>query len=91
VSVIATMWRKSDFRFHPYHYAGWNKEDYYTKLTCLWTGNNFIMPDPYYDSSIEPDNRIHWHSETKDRAENRSATPLGFARAIFNANAPIPF
>lgn len=91
VSVVATKWRKSDYRFHPCHYAGWHNLDYYTKLTCLWTGGGFVMPDLYYNPDIVPDNRIHWHSETKDRAENRSATPLGFARAVFHANASIPF
>lgn len=90
VSVVATKWRASDYRFHPFHYAGWHSKDYYTKLTCLWTGGGFVMPKPMYDSDVQPDNRIHWHSETKDRAFNRSVTPLGFARAIFHANTPVP-
>jgi hypothetical protein len=91
VSVASTMWRKWDYTFHPYEYAGYlgNETEYYTKKTCLWTGGGFVMPPPLYDPGIEPDNRIHWHSENAQRAENRSKTPLGFSRAVFHANAPI--
>jgi hypothetical protein len=35
-----------DFYFDPCDYAGLCEEDNYTKRTCLWTGNGFIMPDP---------------------------------------------
>lgn len=88
VSVASTMWRKPDYKFHPYEYAGLHNGDYYTKKTCLWTGGGFVMPPAIYDPSIEPDNRIHWHSENAQRAENRSRTPLGFSKAVFHANAP---
>lgn len=88
VSVASTMWRPPDYRCHPYQYAGLHDQDYYTKHTCLWTGNGFVMPEPIYDPDIKPDNRIHWHSENAGRAENRSKTPIGFAKAIFHANAP---
>jgi hypothetical protein len=59
VSVLATKWRKSDYRFHPYEYGGyipygeaqhplWPEyiapQDAYPKKTCLWTGNGFVMP-----------------------------------------------
>jgi len=34
-----------------------------------------------------PDNRIHFAPPGKERANVRSATPMGFARAVFQANA----
>ena len=63
----------------------------YTKKTCLWTGGGFVMPPPAIDPSltdVRPDNRIHFASPGEDRANFRSATPMGFARAVFQANAP---
>jgi hypothetical protein len=59
VSVLATQWRKPDYRFHPYEYGEylddheavhprWSEyiadRDAYTKKTCLWTGGGFVMP-----------------------------------------------
>lgn len=35
-----------------------------------------------------PDNRIHECPPGDDRANIRSATPLGFAKAVFLSNAP---
>jgi hypothetical protein len=58
VSVMATMWRASDFRFHPWHYGGYLRpddvhpdypaqfppQDRYPKTTCIWKGNGFKLP-----------------------------------------------
>jgi hypothetical protein len=59
VSVLATMWRKPDHYFHPWHYGGYIPDaeayhprwpeyiapyDGYPKKTCLWTGGGFKMP-----------------------------------------------
>ena len=59
VSVLATQWRKPDYRFHPYEYGEYLDDheavhprwpdyiadrDAYTKKTCLWTGGGFVMP-----------------------------------------------
>lgn len=58
VSVLATLWRKPDVYFEPYHYGGYlpaddehplypeyiNARDAYPKKTCFWTGNGFTMP-----------------------------------------------
>ena len=35
-----------------------------------------------------PDNRIHECPPSDERANIRSATPMGFARAVFLSNAP---
>lgn len=90
VSTIATYWRKPDHAFHPWQYTGWCSADHYTKKTCLWTGGGFIMPEPFVaqDFDGEPDDRIHKAAPGPERANFRSATPMGFARAAYLANAP---
>ncbi len=86
VSVISTEWRKPDFAFHPYYYGGYasRKTDGYTKKTCLWTGGGFTMPQ---EKRVKPDPKladmIHNMPPSVDRANKRSQTPLGFARAIW--------
>jgi hypothetical protein len=90
VSQIATYWRKSDHTFHPWHFTAFSFGDNYTKRTCLWTGNGFVMPAPSVaDGLPDPDDRIHKAAPGADRADFRSATPLGFARAVFAANQPV--
>jgi hypothetical protein len=80
---------KPDHYFHPWEYAGWDEADNYTKKTCLWTGNGFVMPPKRPAPWLgPPDDRIHKASPSDDRADIRSATPRGFARAVFHANAP---
>lgn len=57
VSRLATLWRKPDTYWHPWHYSGDCPEgphpefpgiiperDWYNKKSCLWTGNGFIHP-----------------------------------------------
>lgn len=83
---------KPHYRFHPFEYAGWLNDgslEAYTKETCLWTGNGFVMPakrpvDPVLGS------KMHLLPPSDDRADIRSATPKGFARAVFDANAMEP-
>jgi len=86
VSTISSYWRKPDHTFHPWQFAGLEPADAYTKKTCLWTGNGFVMPTPNHPAGIEPDDRIHKAPPSDTRADFRSATPLGFSRAVFNAN-----
>ena len=91
VSVLASAFGKPQHTFHPADYTGYEPGDNYTKKTCLWTGGGFVMPEPFKDESLgAPDNRIHFASPGPERANFRSATPMGFARAVFQANAPIP-
>lgn len=45
VSTISSYWRQSDYRYSPYEYSELNTDDNYTKTTCLWTGNGFVMPE----------------------------------------------
>jgi hypothetical protein len=87
VSVLASAFGKPQHTFHPADYTGYEPGDNYTKRTCLWTGGGFVMPAPFKDESLgAPDNRIHFASPGPERANFRSATPLGFARAVFAAN-----
>lgn len=89
VSTVATYWRKPDHRFDPCDYGGYLKPsgDAYTKKTWLWTGNGFVMPDkkPVFPTE---GSRMHRLGKTKSRANLRSATPRGFAQAVFEANCP---
>jgi hypothetical protein len=89
VSQISSLWRKPDHAFNPYDFTGYHANDNYTKKTCLWTGGGFVMPKPFRDKSLgAPDNRIHACPPSEERANIRSATPRGFAHAVFLANAP---
>ena len=103
VSVLSTLWRKPDYKFHPYEYGGYIDPeqaehpkwpdyiaplDAYPKKTCLWTGGNFTMP---VKSPVEPEqgySRQHLKLGGKSmKTKNiRSATPRGFAQAVFNSN-----
>lgn len=87
VSVLASAFGKPQHYFHPADYTAFEPGDNYTKKTSLWTGGGFIMPRPAKDPTLgPPDNRIHFASPGPERMNFRSATPMGFARAVFKAN-----
>ena len=90
VSTISTYWRPADHKFHPAWYAGYSDgSDNYTKETHLWTGNGFVMPPrmPAGDLLEGPDTTyIHHQPPGEQRANIRSATPPGFAKAVYEAN-----
>lgn len=86
VSTLSTYWRQPDHSFHPWQFASYEPADNYTKKTCLWTGNGFVMPQPNHPVGLVPDDRIHKAAPSANRANFRSATPMGFARAVFEAN-----
>ena len=78
---------KPDHIFDPCDYGGYLTPpgDAYTKRTCLWTGNGFVMPD---HKRVEPTegSKMHKLPPSEDRARLRSVTPKGFAQAVFEAN-----
>jgi hypothetical protein len=81
--VIPTHFRKADYTFHPWHYG-----DDYQKLTCLWTGNGFVMPERECVVKGEHVTQKIWEmSPGIFRADKRSETPQGFARAVYEANS----
>lgn len=89
VSVFSSIFGTPDHTFHPADFTGHCANDNYTKKTCLWTGGGFVMPEAFRDEALgAPDNRIHMAPPGPERANFRSATPLGFAQAVFLANAP---
>jgi hypothetical protein len=107
VSVLATQWRKPDYRFHPYEYGGYIKvgqevhplypeyiapSDAYSKRTCLWTGGGFIMPEKK-PVACENFGNSTQHAKLGGKSMKtkniRSATPRGFAEAIYQANGKI--
>ena len=83
VSVVSSYWRKPDHTFDPCDYG-----DPYTKKTCLWTGGGFVMPPKF---PVEPTegSKMHLLSPSPNRANLRSETPMGFVRAVFDANHPM--
>lgn len=87
VSTLSSYWRAPDYTFDPCDYGGYldPEGDHYTKRTCLWTGGGFRMPPPKrvypHDGS-----KLHLLAPSPDRADIRSQTPAGFARAVFQAN-----
>ena len=90
ISTLSTYWRKPDYKFDPWEFARYAPDpdaDAYTKKTCLWTGGGFVMPDK---RPVEPvlGSKMHKLPPSEDRANLRSETPLGFAYAVFEANAP---
>ena len=91
VSTLSTYWRKPDFMFDPCDYAGYLDDpapEAYTKRTCLWTGGGFVMPEK---RRVEPvlGSKMHLLPPSADRANLRSRTPAGFAKAVFMANGKL--
>lgn len=99
VSVASTLWRQPDFWFHPWEFGGYLPEDdvhplypqyilprdAYPKKTGLWAGGGFTLP-PKKPVFVLPG----WSRQMSQlggkslRTKNiRSATPRGFARAIW--------
>jgi hypothetical protein len=81
---------------HPLYPDYYPPRDAYGKKTCLWTGGGFVMP-PKRPVSLAADGCV---GQGQSKAHNklggksahtkrvRSATPRGFAEAVFCANAP---
>ena len=89
VSTLSSYWRKPDHIFHPYEYAGYledSAEEAYPKKTCLWTGGGFKMPEKKSVDVLNKE-KIHNMPETEDRGFLRSVTPMGFSKAVFEANS----
>ena len=102
VSVISSKWRKPDFSFHPWEYGGYLPEDdkhpaypeyikprdAYPKKTCIWSGNGFIMPKklPVEVAPCYSDQHKKLGGKSLKTKNIRSATPRGFAKAVFTYN-----
>lgn len=87
---LSTYWRKPDHSFDPIDYGGYViGGENFTKLTCLWTGNGFVMPPKKPAEQGAGPNPIHYAAPGPDRGDRRSITPRGFAKAVFLANLPV--
>lgn len=89
VGALSSHMGQPDHTFDPCDYAGYLEDsdpEAYTKRTCLWTGGGFVMPAK---RRVEPNlgSAMHLIPPSDDRVDIRSATPRGFARAVFHANA----
>jgi hypothetical protein len=87
VGRLSSHKRKPDHVFDPFEYGGYLDPagDKYTKKTCLWTGNGFVMPEK---KPVDPTegSKIIKMAPSDDRANLRSETPKGFALAVWEAN-----
>lgn len=82
VGVIPAHHRKPDYYFQPWYWG-----DLYQKKTCLWTGNGFAMPEAEFITKPDGVTQKIWlASPGENRQNERSETPEGFARAVFEAN-----
>lgn len=80
VSTISTYWRKPDHYFDPCDYG-----DTYTKKTCLWTNERFVMPPKKRREPVKGSLIIKM-PPGPDRAQLRALWSPFVARAIFEAN-----
>ena len=78
VGRLSHYYGKPKMYFNPCDYG-----DPYTKKTCLWGEFNIPKKNPV---KPEKKNRIHYCPPGPKRAEIRSITPLGFAKAFFESN-----
>lgn len=91
-TITESYWQAPSHSFNPNDYG-----DPYTKKTVLWTGGGFVMPpivkpgdllsEPTWVEPTEG-SKMHLLPPSPDRGDLRSETPMGFARAVFEANAP---
>lgn len=104
VGRLSTHWRKPDYMFHPWEYTGYLDRgagtnyftilsEHMTKKTCLWTSDNFVMPQGKVSRqtggfSISK-TRIVGVAASKRKRE-RTNTPLGFSYGVFEANCETP-
>ncbi|MGI0120254.1 hypothetical protein [Zooshikella sp. RANM57] len=103
VSTFSTYCGKPDYTFHPYEYGGYLSEDdehplwpeyivsrdAYPKKTCLWTGGGFVMPEkkPVHFQGGDSDQYKKLGGKSTKTKNIRSATPRGFAKAVFEFNS----
>ncbi|HCE4761833.1 TPA: Dcm methylase [Vibrio parahaemolyticus] len=103
ISTFSTYCGKPDYIFNPYEYGGYLPEndshpiwpefiasrDAYPKKTCLWTGGGFVMPKKKpVDINAGYSTQYKKLGGKSQKTKNiRSATPRGFAQAVFEANA----
>lgn len=99
VGKMSTLWRKPDHYFNPFEYGGYMSgfeesfhpkmpgRDGYTKKTCIWSGNGFVMPKKIPVPHIGKFwGWAYLGGKSSKTKQLRSLTPRGFARAVYEAN-----
>lgn len=82
IGRLSTAWRKPDDMFHPWEYG-----DLWRKRTCLWHGSGFKFPKAIHKKEPGGVTDMIWKmAPSPERANDRSVTPPGFAKAVFRAN-----
>lgn len=103
VGALSRLYRKPDFIFNPCNYAGYLPKDdehplypevypgrdRYNKKTCIWMGNGFKKPEfKHIEAEFKENPGWKRCGGKSTRTKNiRSATPRGFAQAVFEANS----
>lgn len=94
VGTLSTYWRTPDYSFDPCDFGGYLTPpgDAYRKKTHLWTGAGFAMPWPRPVAPTHGTSESSWLMKLSGKNAHtqrlRSATPRGFARAVFSYNQP---
>jgi hypothetical protein len=95
VATTSTYVGLPDRTFDPCDFAGYladPSQDAYTKKTCIWSGGGLIWPAKKPVTPVKVCAQGSWVQKlggSSQRTKNlRSATPEGFAQAIFQANEP---
>lgn len=103
ISRLSTMWRPCDHWFHPYNFGGYLPEDHqhslypeiypardaYPKQTGIWCGGGFRFPAFQSVQAVKDNPGWSKLGGSSTRTKNiRSATPEGFAVAVYIENAP---
>lgn len=100
VGKLSTKWKLPNYYFHPWEYGAHLRPeegsfhpkmpfcDAYTKKTCIWCGNGFVMPPK---NPVKEYENWFWGWKSlggkgQKTKQLRSLTPRGFARAVFEAN-----
>ena len=76
-------------KFQPFHYAGYDPipvNSQYGKFTWLWGKFNIPIKNELPCLLSGMDRHSQWGGKSEKTKELRSVTPLGFARAFYEAN-----
>lgn len=100
--LVSSLLYQPDYQFHPWEYGGYLPEndihplypeyiparDAYPKLTFIWAGNNFHFPvkKPVAKPIGFSPQYLKLGGKSEKTKRIRSATPRGFARAVYLAN-----
>jgi hypothetical protein len=92
VGRLSTHWMQPHYKFDPCDFGGYLAPagDAYTKKTCLWVGGDFKFPKARPVTPIKVCAQGSWIQKLGGKSLKtknlRSATPMGFAIAVYEAN-----